>query len=242
MPPGVRTAHALTVTSHPTIIPGNFPQKYTMQLSAKAHALYAQINQNTRLGEIRKLAKEIKTDQALAMELWATGEFLVRQLAILIMDKKQLNPALIDQLDQDMQNHPLEERNHLTDWLMANQLTKDKRLIALIESWEKSASPLQRRVFWYYQARLRWMGNTDQENTEYLLSSIEENLMREPPEVQWAMNFTAGQIGKWQAQYRNRCIAIGEKTGLYKDEIVAKNCTPSYLPEFIRIEVEKLNK
>ena len=27
--------------------------------------------------------------------------------------------------------------------------------------------------------------------------------------------------------------------GLYKDEKVAKNCTPSYLPEFIRIEVAK---
>lgn len=26
---------------------------------------------------------------------------------------------------------------------------------------------------------------------------------------------------------------------LYKDDPVAKNCTPSYLPEFIRVEVAK---
>lgn len=124
---------------------------------------------------------------------------------------------------------------------MVNQLTKNNKIISLIESWEKSSSVLQRRVFWYYQARLRWMGKTNQQNTEYLLSSIEQNMLNEKPEVQWAMNYTAGQIGKWQEKYRDRCILIGEKTGLYKDEVVAKNCTPSYLPEFIRIEVSKLD-
>ena len=32
---------------------------------------------------------------------------------------------------------------------------------------------------------------------------------------------------------------LRKKLGLYKDEKGAKNCTPSYLPEFIRIEVAK---
>ena len=86
------------------------------------------------------------------------------------------------------------------------------------------------------------MGNTNHPNTEDLLASIEENLLKEEPEVQWAMNYTAGQIGKWQEEYRSRCIDIGEKTGLYKDKVVGKNCTPSYLPQFISIEVAKLKK
>ncbi|WP_273567132.1 hypothetical protein [Maribacter halichondriae] len=89
---------------------------------------------------------------------------------------------------------------------------------------------------------MRWLGKTDQSNTEFLLDAIEKNLLKEAPEVQWAMNYTAGQIGKWQEEYRARCIAIGEETGLYKDEIVSKNCTPSYLPKFISIEVAKLKK
>ena len=101
---------------------------------------------------------------------------------------------------------------------------------------------MQRRIFWYHQARLRWMGNTNQSNTEELLTSIEKNIANEQPEVQWAMNYTAGQIGKWQEKYRARCISIGEETGLYRDEVVAKNCTPSYLPDFISIEVAKLQK
>lgn len=211
-----------------------------MKLSSVAQSLNAKIKKDTKLGDLRKIAKEIKVNHELAVEIWSTGEFLPRQLAILIMDKNQLNQESINQFTQDMQTHNLDEQIHLMDWLMANQLTKGKKTISLVESWEQSPSPLQRRVFWYHQARLRWMGNTNHDNTEYLLSQIEKNLMTEQPEVQWAMNYTAGQIGKWQEGFRDRCISIGETTGLYKDEMVAKNCTPSYLPEFIRVEVEKL--
>ncbi len=212
-----------------------------MKLSPKANKIYSGIDkETTKLGDLRKTAKEIKKDHDLAMELWSTGEFLPRQLAILIMDKKLLSQEVIDQLDKGIQKHEFNEQNHLMDWLMANQLSKDKKTISLIESWQKSSSKLQRRVFWYYQARLRWMGNTNQSNTNDLLDLIEKNLMKEEPEVQWAMNYTAGQIGKWQEKYRDRCISIGEETGLYKDEMVAKNCVPSYLPEFIRIEAAKV--
>jgi 3-methyladenine DNA glycosylase AlkD len=214
-----------------------------MELSSKAKEIYTQINQQTtRLGDLRKIAKTIKTDHNLAMELWSTGEFLPRMLAILIMDKKVLNQKVIDQLVRDIQQHEYDQRLQLIDWLMANQLTKNKKIVSLIESWENNPSPLLRRVFWYYQARLRWMGNTNHSNTEYLLTAIEKNIVTEKPEVQWAMNFTAGQIGKWQEEYRERCIKIGEETKLYKDEVVPKNCTPNYLPEFIRIEVSKLNR
>ncbi|WP_323789807.1 DNA alkylation repair protein [Psychroserpens sp.] len=212
-----------------------------MKLSSRANKTYSQIDkQTTKLGDLRRMAKDLKKDHELAMELWSTGEFLPRQLAILIMDKKLLNQETIDILDTDIQNHDFEERNQLIDWLMANQLSKDKKSITLIESWENSPSALQRRIFWYYQARLRWMGNTNHSNTEELLKSIENKILHEQPEVQWAMNYTAGQIGKWQEEYRSRCISIGENTCLYKDEIVHKGCTPSYLPEFIRIEVDKL--
>ena len=214
-----------------------------MKFSSKAKNIYTQISaKGTKLGDLRKIAKDIKKDHQLAMELWSTGEYLPRQLAILIMDPKMLSQDVIDELDRNIQDHIVEERLQLIDWLMANQLTKDKKTIALIESWQDSASSLQRRVFWYYQGRLRWVGQTPPPNTEELLTSIEEKIESEQLEVQWAMNFTAGQIGVFQPAYRSRCIALGERTGLYKDEVVAKNCTPDYLPEFISIQVAKLKK
>jgi hypothetical protein len=56
------------------------------------------------------------------------------------------------------------------------------------------------------------------------------------------MNFTAAWIGIHESDQRSRCITLGEQLGLYKDEKAVKGCTPNYLPEFIRIESEKLNK
>ena len=213
-----------------------------MNLSSKAKKIYTQINKDTKLGDLRTIAKDIKKDHPLAMELWSTNEFLPRQLAILIMDPKQLSQEVIDQLDKDMQHHKPEEKLQLFDWLMANQLAKDKKTIALMQSWKNSPSTLQRRTFWYYQGRLRWVGQTPPPDTEELLALIEKRMQSEEPEVQWAMNFTAGQIGIFQPEYRARCIALGERTGLYKDEVVVKNCTHNYLPKFISIQVANLKK
>ncbi|MCM3090917.1 MULTISPECIES: DNA alkylation repair protein [unclassified Cytobacillus] len=207
--------------------------------SSKAENILSQIDSKTKLGDLRKIAKVIKKDHELAMELWSSEEYLPRLLAILIMDKKLLSQDVLDKLDKDMQIHTIDERNNLMDWLMANQLNKDKKTVALMESWETSPSTLQRRAFWYYQARLRWTGQTPPDNTEDLLSALEANISQEEPEVQWAMNFTAGWIGVYDEKNRARCIKIGEKTGLYKDEKVSKGCTPNYLPEFIKIEVNK---
>jgi len=137
-----------------------------MKRSSQAENILAQINSETKLGDLRKLASEVKKDHQLALELWSTGQFLPRQLAILIMDKKQLSQELIDKLDNDIRQHSEDERLQLIDWLMANQLSKDKKTITLMETWENSQSSLQRRVFWYHQARLRWVGQTPPPNSE----------------------------------------------------------------------------
>jgi 3-methyladenine DNA glycosylase AlkD len=211
-----------------------------MSLSAKARKLVSEISDGkAKLGDIKKRGKEIKKDHDLAIELWSTGDFFPRLLATLIFDKKLLTQSAIDQLAADMLEHDEEQCNQLADWLLANQLMKDTKIVSLMQTWEKNPSPILRRLFWYHQARLRWTGQTPPENTEHLLDSLERDMEDAEPCVQWAMNFCAGQIGVHQQKFRTRCISLGKKLGLYKDEPVAKNCTPSYLPEFIRIEVAK---
>ena len=198
------------------------------------------LGDNPKLGDVRNLAKEIKKDHALSMELWATGKFHAMMLAILIMDKKQLDQVAVDKLFLAMENHPREEREQLADWLMANQLAKDAKLTKLMGTWRQSPIALQRRIYWYAQGRLRWMGRV-QPGSEELLAHIERDIMAEAAEVQWAMNFTAGWIGIFEPELRARCVAIGETTGLFKGEMVSKGCTPNYLPEFISIEAGKRN-
>jgi 3-methyladenine DNA glycosylase AlkD len=211
-----------------------------MAMSERAKKLVAELAQgNLLLGEIKKRGAEIKKDHDLAMELWASGEFRPRMLATLIFDKKLLAEDGIEQLAADMSAHGMVERCQLADWFMANQLAKDKKLAALMLGWENHPSPILRRLFWYHQARLRWVGQAPPGNSAELMKSLEKDMAKEEPEVQWAMNFCAGQIGIHEPEFRARCVKLGEALGLYKEEKVSKNCTPSYLPEFIRIEVAK---
>jgi 3-methyladenine DNA glycosylase AlkD len=211
-----------------------------MALSARAKKLVAEITSgNVKLGDLKTRGKEIKKDHALAMELWSTGQYYPRLLSTLIFDPKLLTENVLDQLASDMRGQDAEERNQLAYWLLANQLTKDKKIVSLITTWENNPSPILRRWFWYHQARLRWVGQAPPGNSAELLDSLENTMADAEPEVQWAMNFCAAQIGVHEPRFRARCIKLGEALGLYKDEPVAKNCTPSYLPDFIRIEVAK---
>ena len=203
--------------------------------------LLSQLSADTiKLGDIKKMAKEIKKDHELAIKLWACGDFYPRMLAVLIMDKKELSQALIGRLAEDLQNNELDDRLQVADWLLANQLTKGRKTVELLEGWANEPSPILRRLFWYHQARLRWTGRTPPDNTAELLDLLEADMATAEPEVQWAMNFAAGWIGIHESEYRSRCIELGEKLGLYKDDPVSRGCTPNYLPEFIRIEASKL--
>ena len=211
-----------------------------MRLSANAKQIIADINKDdTKMGDIKRLANEIKKDQALALELWSTEKYIPRLLSVLVLDKMQLTEERIHQLATDIQQHERHQADQLADWLLANQLMKSKKTINQILTWKTSELPILQRLFWYYQARLRWVGQKPPENTAELMISLEKNMAKAEPEVQWAMNYCAGQIGIHQVEYRKRCIQLGESIGLYKDEKVSKNCTPAYLPEFIRIEVAK---
>jgi 3-methyladenine DNA glycosylase AlkD len=201
-----------------------------MTPSTCGQALLDELDVETiKMGDLKKRAKAIKTDHDLAQELWASGRFYPRMLAALIFDKKSLTEETI-------------ECNYLSEWLLANQLMKDKRLSALIETWQGHSSPILRRLFWYRQARLRWTGQAPPGNSAELMASLEKSMSGEVPIVQWTMNFCAGQIGIREPEYRARCIKLGETLGLYKEERARKGCTPNYLPEFIRIEVEKLER
>lgn len=211
-----------------------------MALSKKTKDIIAGFNSSTKLGDIKKLGKEIKKDHDLALELWSQGSHNGRLLASLLFDTKRLTEPALEVIASDLLLLDQDQRNQLADWLLANQLTKNKQLIELMTSWQNHPSSVMRRWYWYYQARLRWVGKVPPpDGSATLLKMIESSMAAEDPDVQWAMNFCAGWIGVFEPSLRSRCVKIGKKLELYKNEPVAKNCTPSYLPEFIRIEVAK---
>jgi 3-methyladenine DNA glycosylase AlkD len=193
----------------------------------------------SKKGDIKKLAKEIKIDHQLGLELWNEKEFHSMLLAVLIFDKKQIDEAFIKALSLSVDVLAEEEKNYVSDWLLANQLTKAAHTKKLMETWIDHDSAFFRRLFWYYQGRLRWTGKTDHDNTDYLVKEIKKRLGKEKPEVQWAINLCAGWIGVYVLEYRDELSTFGKELGLYEEEKAPKHCTPNYLPDFIKIEVGK---
>lgn len=209
-------------------------------LSEKAYKILEILDhEEIAMGKIKSMGKEIKKDHELALELWSTAKYYPRLLSALILDKKELSNELIESMMADLSSNSEKDALRISEWILANQLLKSKKTITLLESYQYHEMPMLRRLFWYYQARLRWTGNTDFDNTKQLVETIESELEKEVPIVQWAMNFTAGWIGVYEKEYRERCIKLGKDIGLYSDEVAPKGCAPNYLPEFIRIKTER---
>jgi hypothetical protein len=97
-----------------------------------------------------------------------------------------------------MLRHDAEERTQLADWLLANQLAKDKKLVSLIATWEKNPSPILRRLFWYHQARLRWVDICWYESEESLHPMVElaaRSCALHPAQLSWLTTFSLAGFG-----------------------------------------------
>jgi len=113
-----------------------------MALSPTAQELVDQVAADgTAAGTLKKLAKAAGTDHALAMELWSTGNLNCRLVAVLLMDKKQLDQELVDALSGDMAEHVGKGgATRIMEWLMANKLLKSAAGRRMVASWETAPS------------------------------------------------------------------------------------------------------
>lgn len=186
---------------------------------------------------IRNLAKEQGKNPELAAQLWKNGGFSARMLSLLILDLKAVDVPIIERMISDLEAADGKEQSQLLDWLIANVIMKKAALKNETAKWRDDPSTLRRRVFWSVQAR-----SVRAENhalNEELLRHIERELPAAPEKVQWNMNWCAAQIGIADVRLRGRCIALGERLGLYRDFKVSKGCTSPYLPIWIGSVVGK---
>jgi 3-methyladenine DNA glycosylase AlkD len=181
--------------------------------------------------EIRSIAQEQGKNHELATQLWKHGGFTARMLSLLILDLKAVDPSYIEMLISDIENADGKEQSQLCDWMIANVIMKKAPLKKEATKWRSARSTIKQRVFWSVQARS--IRKENHELNEQLLEHIEKELPGASGTVQWNMNWCAAQIGIADESLRERCIALGERLGLYKDYPVSKGCTSPYLPIWI---------
>ncbi len=186
-----------------------------------------------KLGDIRAVAKKVKTDHALALELWETGNVEAQLLATLIIQPKSLSADELDRLTRST------TCAQVADWLNAYVVAQHPGKDALREKWMKAKDRWAARAGWNLTASRINKGADDGLDLPALLDRIEKELPRALPEVQWTMNNTLGAIGIHHPGLRKRAIAIGEKIGLYRDWPVSKGCTPPYVPVWVEAMVQR---
>lgn len=180
-----------------------------------------------KMGDLRILAKRIKTDHDLAIALWGTGNLDARLLAVLVMKPKKLTAAELEKLVLSETFLPV------ADWLTSYvvKLHPDKE--ALRQKWMAAGvEPIAARAGWSLTAE-RVKTNPAGLDLPALLDRIEQEMADAPPEPQWTMNFVLGHIGIYHPEYRGRALEIGEKLGVYRDYPVSKGCTSPFAPIWI---------
>lgn len=179
-----------------------------------------------KLGDIRKIAARIKTDDDLATALWATGNHEARLLATLVLAPKNLSREQLDRMVREA------DAPQLAEWLTSYVIKKHPGKEELRQSWMHDAHPWAARAGWALTSE-RIGKSPDGLDLPALLDRIESEMGGASPPEQWTMNFCLAGIGIHFPAHRERAVAIGEKLGVYRDYPVSKGCTSPFAPIWI---------
>ena len=184
------------------------------------------------LGDIRKLAKEIKTDHELARALWETGNIDARLLAILIMKPKNLSATEMDRMVRSV------GFVQVAEWFNSYAAKNHPEKEALRDRWMAADDPWAARAGWSLTSE-RIGKNPKGLDLPAILDRVESEMRDAAPEVQWTMNYCLAGIGIHFPEHRQRAIAIGESLGIYRDYPVSKGCTSPFAPIWINEMVRR---
>jgi 3-methyladenine DNA glycosylase AlkD len=178
------------------------------------------------LGKLRSLAKRLKTQQDLAVELWDTGDTAARLLAILICRPKAFSR---DELDAMLRQSRVPK---VQDWLINYVVKKSQYAQELRLAWFADADPWVASAGWTLTAD-RVAKSPENLDLPGLLDLIEAQMKDAQDRLQWAMNTCLAQIGIEHAELRARAIDIGERLEVLKDYPTPPNCTSPFAPVWI---------
>jgi len=185
-----------------------------------------------KLGDIRAIAKSIKSNHGLGLELWASGNVDAMLLATLIVKPKQFSEADLERMASGV------TYTQIADWLMTNVIKQHPSKEALRLRWMESSHPMLARAGWSLTAE-RIDKSPEGLDLGGLLDRIEREMAEAPAPAQWTMNFSLAGIGIHFAEHRQRALDIGERLGLYRDFPCSKGCTSPFAPIWINAMVAR---
>jgi 3-methyladenine DNA glycosylase AlkD len=183
-------------------------------------------------GDIRTLAKKLKTNHDLALALWKTGNVDAQLLATLLIQVDRLSADELERLVKSV------SYMWVAEWLYSYVVKEHADKETLRQKWMTSADRWAARAGWQLTAG-RVAKRPDGLDLVALLDRIEAELGTAAPETRWTMNACLAEIGIHFPKHRKRAIAIGEKLGVYRDYPCSKGCTSPFAPIWINEMVKR---
>ena len=178
------------------------------------------------LTQLRAVAKRLKTNQELAVNLWQTGTATARLLALLICRPKAFRPEELDRMVRETRTPKVHA------WLVSYVVKKSPHAEELRLTWLSDPDPQVASAGWELTSE-RVAKKPDGLDLPALLDEVEAELAGAADPLQWAMNETLATIGIHHADERERAVAIGERLEVLKDYPTPPNCTSPFAPTWI---------
>lgn len=184
------------------------------------------------LGKLRALAKALKSNHELALELWQTDQTGCQLVSTLICKPRLFS---VDDLEQWVRqsrtpkvqawflNYVVKKSKHLED--LRRRLIQDQDPVVASAGWELTAHQV-----------VKAPENLD---LAQLLNVIEVQMLQAPQRLQWAMNNTLAQIGIENEELRPRALSIGESLQVLADYPTSPGCTSPFAPIWINEMVKR---
>lgn len=178
------------------------------------------------LTKLRAVAKKLKTNQDLALELWATDNTAARLVALLICKPKLFSADDLDTMVREARSPKVH------DWLVNYVVKKSAHSEELRGRWMQDKDPVVESAGWALTSE---RVNKDPEGLDLdgLLDTIESRMKDAPERLQWGMNNTLAYIGIEFPELRERAVGIGERLEVLKDYPTPPNCTSPFAPIWI---------
>jgi 3-methyladenine DNA glycosylase AlkD len=156
---------------------------------------------------LNKLKKEIRTDHALARELWATGNYDARHLAIMLADPGAATEKELNSWVKDIGDYGV--ASCFSGFVAATPHARSR-----MEAWTGSAAEFVGQTGWDTLARMAMNDAAlPDEYFERYLGTIEERIRTAKNRVRYSMNGALIAIGIRNEALRKKALAAARRIG-----------------------------
>lgn len=178
------------------------------------------------LTRLRAVAKRLRKNHPLALQLWSTGDSAARLLALLVCRPREFSAAELDAMLREARTRKVH------DWLVGYVVGKGPHAEELRVAWLADPDPVVASAGWALTAD-RVVKKPAGLDLPALLDRIDAEMAGAHEREQWEMNACLARIGIENPELQPRALEIGERLGVLRDYPTPPGCTSPYAPTWI---------